>query len=108
MTTPGDDGESASELSILRDVLRMLPNGVTVQDEHGRVLLANDAATAQLQIGADGMTTTAEGVETPQQKELLRALGCTQMQGFLFSAARPSAEVRKLFVPPSDDVAAVA
>src|SRR5262245_57507731 len=51
----GDDGESASELSILRDVLRMLPNGVTVQDEHGRVLLANDAATAQLPIGADGV-----------------------------------------------------
>ena len=54
------------------------------------------------------MTTTAEGVETQQQKELLRALGCTQMQGFLFSAAKPSAEVRKLFVPPSDNVAAVA
>ncbi|MBI5320762.1 EAL domain-containing protein [Bradyrhizobium sp.] len=53
--TPGNDGEAASELSILRDVLRMLPNGVTVQDEHGRVLLANDAAAAQLQIGADGI-----------------------------------------------------
>ena len=54
------------------------------------------------------MTTTAEGVETPQQKELLRALGCTQMQGFLFSGAKPSADVRKLFVLPSDDVSAVA
>ena len=51
--TPGDDGASVSELSILRDVLRMLPNGVTVQDEDGLVLLANEAA-AQLQIGADG------------------------------------------------------
>ncbi|MCP4619681.1 MAG: EAL domain-containing protein [Bradyrhizobium sp.] len=54
------------------------------------------------------MTTVAEGVETPQQKELLRALGCTQMQGFLFSGARPSAELRKLLLPSSDDVAAVA
>ena len=54
------------------------------------------------------MTTTAEGVETPQQKELLRALGCTQMQGFLFSSAKPSADVRKLFIPSSGDVAAVA
>jgi EAL domain-containing protein (putative c-di-GMP-specific phosphodiesterase class I) len=54
------------------------------------------------------MTTVAEGVETPQQKELLRALGCTQMQGFLFSAARPSADVRKLLVPSSGDVATVA
>jgi diguanylate cyclase (GGDEF)-like protein/PAS domain S-box-containing protein len=42
------------------------------------------------------MTTTAEGVETEQQKALLRALGCTQMQGYLFSAARPAAEVRLL------------
>ena len=54
------------------------------------------------------MTTVAEGVETPQQKELLRALGCTQMQGFLFSGAKPSAELRKLLLPPSGDVAAVA
>jgi diguanylate cyclase (GGDEF)-like protein len=42
------------------------------------------------------MTTTAEGVETEQQKELLRALGCTHMQGYLFSPARPAAEIRQL------------
>jgi c-di-GMP phosphodiesterase Gmr len=41
-----------SELSILRDVFRMLPNGVTLQDEHGRFLLMNDAAAAQLGIAA--------------------------------------------------------
>jgi diguanylate cyclase (GGDEF)-like protein len=39
-----------SELSILKDVFRMLPTGVTVQDEHGRFLLVNDAAAAQLGI----------------------------------------------------------
>jgi EAL domain-containing protein (putative c-di-GMP-specific phosphodiesterase class I) len=43
------------------------------------------------------MTTTAEGVETLQQQELLRALGCTEMQGYLFSAAKPAAEIRQLF-----------
>jgi diguanylate cyclase (GGDEF)-like protein/PAS domain S-box-containing protein len=43
------------------------------------------------------MTTTAEGVETLQQKERLRALGCTEMQGYLFSAAKPGPEVRRLF-----------
>jgi diguanylate cyclase (GGDEF)-like protein len=43
------------------------------------------------------MTTTAEGVETKQQQELLRALGCTEMQGYLFSAAKPAAEIRQLF-----------
>jgi diguanylate cyclase (GGDEF)-like protein len=42
------------------------------------------------------MTTTAEGVETEQQKEILRSLGCTQMQGYLFSRAQPVADTRML------------
>jgi diguanylate cyclase (GGDEF)-like protein/PAS domain S-box-containing protein len=46
---------------------------------------------------ARNMTTTAEGVETLEQKERLRALGCTEMQGYLFSAAKPGPEVRRLF-----------
>jgi diguanylate cyclase (GGDEF)-like protein len=49
---------------------------------------------------ARNMTTTAEGVETEAQKELLRALGCTEMQGYLFSAAKPAAEVRRLLTGP--------
>ena len=57
---------------------------------------------------AGNMTTTAEGVETQQQKELLRALGCTEMQGYLFSAAKPGSEVRKLFDARRESVAAVA
>ena len=43
------------------------------------------------------MTTTAEGVETRQQQELLRALGCSEMQGYLFSPPKPAAEIRQLF-----------
>ncbi len=43
------------------------------------------------------MTTTAEGVETQQQQELLRALGCAEMQGYLFSPAKPAAQIRQLF-----------
>jgi EAL domain-containing protein (putative c-di-GMP-specific phosphodiesterase class I) len=54
------------------------------------------------------MTTTAEGVETQQQKELLRTLGCTEMQGYLFSAAKPGAEVRKLFGTRREKASAVA
>jgi cyclic di-GMP phosphodiesterase Gmr len=47
--TQGDSATAAdSELSILRDVFRMLPTGVTVQDEQGRFLMVNDAAAAQL------------------------------------------------------------
>ena len=48
---------------------------------------------------ARDMTTTAEGVETLEQKERLRALGCTEMQGYLFSAAKPGPEVRRLLDP---------
>jgi diguanylate cyclase (GGDEF)-like protein/PAS domain S-box-containing protein len=43
------------------------------------------------------MTTVAEGVETEAQRELLRRLGCTEMQGYLFSPPEPPAAVRKLF-----------
>jgi len=53
------------------------------------------------------MTTTAEGVETDAQRELLRKLGCTEMQGYLFSAPKPGAEVKKLF-GAQDNAAAVA
>jgi EAL domain-containing protein (putative c-di-GMP-specific phosphodiesterase class I) len=35
------------------------------------------------------MTSTAEGVETQQQMDVLQAIGCTEMQGYLFSHARP-------------------
>jgi predicted signal transduction protein with EAL and GGDEF domain len=46
---------------------------------------------------ARGMTTTAEGVETEQQRDLLAAFGCTQMQGYLFSPAIAPAALRDLF-----------
>ena len=42
------------------------------------------------------ITTTAEGVETIDQLDWLRAEGCNEVQGFLFSAARPAAEVEQL------------
>ncbi len=46
---------------------------------------------------ARNMTTTAEGVETELQRELLCTLGCTEMQGYLFSPAKPAADVVALF-----------
>ena len=42
------------------------------------------------------MTTTAEGVETAEQQELLRATGCNEMQGYLFSRPRPAVEILEL------------
>jgi diguanylate cyclase (GGDEF)-like protein len=43
-----------------------------------------------------GMTTIAEGVETQVQLDILRAEGCEQVQGFLFSPPVPAKEVPKL------------
>lgn len=53
------------------------------------------------------MTTTAEGVETRQQQELLRALGCSEMQGYLFSPAKPAAEIRRMFLQARERPAAM-
>ena len=54
---------------------------------------------AVVTIAADRhMTTTAEGVETEQQRELLRALGCSEMQGYLFSPPKPAADVRQILL----------
>jgi diguanylate cyclase (GGDEF)-like protein/PAS domain S-box-containing protein len=49
-----------------------------------------------------GISTTAEGVETREQLERLRAEGCTEAQGFLFSAPRPAADVMALLAIESD------
>jgi diguanylate cyclase (GGDEF)-like protein/PAS domain S-box-containing protein len=43
-----------------------------------------------------GITTTAEGVETTAQLDCLRNEGCMEVQGFLFSPARPASEARQL------------
>jgi len=51
----------AAELGLLRDVFRMLPHGVTLQDEQGRLLLANDAAAAQLGMAAGEPPAPASG-----------------------------------------------
>ncbi|HLH95800.1 MAG TPA: EAL domain-containing protein [Xanthobacteraceae bacterium] len=40
-----------------------------------------------------GISTTAEGVETEAQLQRLRAEGCTEAQGFLFSPPRPAADI---------------
>jgi EAL domain-containing protein (putative c-di-GMP-specific phosphodiesterase class I) len=49
-----------------------------------------------------GVATIAEGVETQEQLEIVRAEGCSEMQGFLFSPARPAAEIARLFLAKAD------
>ena len=43
------------------------------------------------------MTTTAEGVETAEEAELIRNLGCDKIQGFYFGRPMSKEEARKLF-----------
>jgi diguanylate cyclase (GGDEF)-like protein len=57
---------------------------------------------------ASNMTTTAEGVETVPQMELLRELGCTEMQGYLFSPAISGAEIQRLLHARRDEAVSAA
>jgi EAL domain-containing protein (putative c-di-GMP-specific phosphodiesterase class I) len=43
-----------------------------------------------------GMRVTAEGVENEQQATILAGLGCTEVQGFLYSRPIPASEIEKL------------
>jgi predicted signal transduction protein with EAL and GGDEF domain len=43
-----------------------------------------------------GMATTAEGVETKEQMEMVREEGCTEMQGYFFSPPRPIKDIERL------------
>ena len=70
-----EPGSTSAELDLLRDVFRMLPTGLTVQDEHGHIVLMNDAATAQLTEagdGQDGMAPSALDRRRDAGRALLR------------------------------------
>ncbi|WP_336488460.1 sensor domain-containing protein [Methylobacterium nigriterrae] len=62
--------------------------------------LAPDAAAiirALVSLGASlGITTLVEGIETEEQLAAVRAEGCQEMQGFLFSPPRPAHEIAAL------------
>jgi EAL domain-containing protein (putative c-di-GMP-specific phosphodiesterase class I) len=49
-----------------------------------------------------GMITTAEGVETEDQMQRLRAGNCTEAQGYLFSQPIPAGLVVALFTEMHD------
>jgi len=75
-TEAGGGSAVATELSVLRDVFRLLPGGVTVQDGQGRFLLVNDAAAAQLGIAVGGQAAPDSQELTHRREtglELLRA-----------------------------------
>jgi diguanylate cyclase (GGDEF)-like protein len=55
---------------------------------------------------ARNMMTLAEGVEKTEQREQLRMLGCTEMQGFLFSRPVPAAQILALLQAVPDKAVA--
>ena len=75
----GDNARDVhAELSLLNEIVRMLPTGVTVQDEHGRFLLVNDAAAAQLKIPAEDLLA-ASSTAPASTKELARRETCIEL-----------------------------
>lgn len=60
----------------------------------GQVADADAIIRALVQLGNSlGVETTAEGVETEEQRQLLRELGCRELQGYLIARPKPMAEI---------------
>jgi EAL domain-containing protein (putative c-di-GMP-specific phosphodiesterase class I) len=55
-----------------------------------------------------GMATTAEGVETKEQLDHLRAEGCTEIQGYYVCHPSPAQEIAQLFFPHASQAASAA
>jgi diguanylate cyclase (GGDEF)-like protein len=94
-----DFGTGYSSLSYLRrfpfdkiKIDRSFISGLTEETSSSAIVRAVVAMATEY-----NMVTTAEGVETETQRGILRQLGCAQMQGFLFSRARTSADILQMF-----------
>ena len=46
------------------------------------------------------LTTTAEGVETEEQAAMIRAMGCSKIQGYYFGRPMPASDVHAMFNRP--------
>ena len=93
-----DFGTGYSSLSYLRSfpfdkikIDRSFVNELASRDDSMAIVRAVTGLGRSL-----GIATTAEGVETVEQLDLLRREGCTQVQGYLFSRPRPAAEVEAM------------
>jgi diguanylate cyclase (GGDEF)-like protein len=94
-----DFGTGYSSLSYLRSfpfdkikIDRCFISGLATGDDSVAIVLAIAGLAKHL-----GIATTAEGVETKQQLQQVKALGCSEMQGFLFSPPLRIAEVTQMF-----------
>ncbi|MGA4552187.1 putative bifunctional diguanylate cyclase/phosphodiesterase [Methylorubrum aminovorans] len=93
-----DFGTGYSSLSYLRSfpfdkmkVDQSFTRDLTVEQGSGFIVRAVVSLASSL-----GMTTTAEGVETPEQLAWLREEGCDEVQGYLFSPPVPASALPAL------------
>ena len=93
--TMDDFGTGYSSLSYLQcfPFDRIKIDGSFVRDIKGTAASLNIIRAVAAMATGLGMTTTAEGVETEEQAVRLAALGCHQMQGYLFSRPVPVIEL---------------
>jgi diguanylate cyclase (GGDEF)-like protein len=93
-----DFGTGFSSLSYLRcfpfdklKIDRCFISDLSKHDQSGIAIVRSVAALAKNL----GMITTAEGVETAEQVELVRMIGCTEVQGFYFGRPQPLKEITR-------------
>ena len=113
-TQAGNESAFDSELSILRDVFRLLPTGVTVQDEQGEFLLVNEAAAALLQKAAaapaasqlsERQDTCLELLRTGSSAVLEEAVSDGQAKQVFLTSHRPvRIAERNLLISSSADI----
>jgi diguanylate cyclase (GGDEF)-like protein len=95
-----DFGTGYSSLSYLRrfpfdklKIDRSFIGDLSRRDNAQPIVLAVNTMAKSL-----GMVTTAEGVETREQLDHARALGCTEAQGFFISRPKPIEDVLQMIV----------
>jgi diguanylate cyclase (GGDEF)-like protein len=93
-----DFGTGFSSLSYLRrfpfdklKIDRCFISDLSKHDQSGLAIVRSVAALAKNL----GMITTAEGVETAEQLELVRMIGCTEVQGFFFGRPQPLKDIMR-------------
>jgi EAL domain-containing protein (putative c-di-GMP-specific phosphodiesterase class I) len=103
-----DFGTGYSSLSLLRKfpfdkikIDRSFVSEMADRDDSLAIIRAVSAIGVSL-----GMLTTAEGVETRDQFELVKKEGCTEAQGYLFSRPKPAGEIATLFAENTRRVSA--
>ncbi|HXD45187.1 MAG TPA: EAL domain-containing protein [Pseudolabrys sp.] len=100
-----DFGSGYSNLSYLQrfplDKLKIDKSFVSAlgQSGNGGVIVQAMVALGR----ALGLSITVEGVETEQQRMLLKLAGCDEMQGFLFARPSPAKAIDRLIKQPKPD-----